>query len=100
MCLAITGELIAIEERPPAGAPADDAALWRVGLVSFAGVQREVSLACVPAARLGDQLLVHVGFALGVVEDTAADDAADITADKPPDNRAEASARDHSRVGR
>ena len=44
MCLAITGELIAIEERPPAGAPADDAALWRVGLVSFAGVQREVSL--------------------------------------------------------
>jgi len=37
-------------------------------------VQREVSLACVPAARLGDQLLVHVGFALGVVEDTTADD--------------------------
>lgn len=81
MCLAITGELIAIEERPPAGAPADDAALWRVGLVSFAGVQREVSLACVPAARLGDQLLVHVGFALGVVEDTAADDATDDPAD-------------------
>jgi len=72
MCLAITGELIAIEERPPAGAPADDAALWRVGLVSFAGVQREVSLACVPAARLGDQLLVHVGFALDVVQDSAA----------------------------
>lgn len=85
MCLAITGELIAIEERPPAGAPADDAALWRVGLVSFAGVQREVSLACVPAARLGDQLLVHVGFALGVVEDTAADDATDSPADDPAD---------------
>jgi len=81
MCLAITGELIAIEERPPAGASADDAALWRVGLVSFAGVQREVSLACVPAARLGDQLLVHVGFALGVVEDTAADAATDGPAD-------------------
>jgi len=77
MCLAITGELIAIEERPPAEAPADDAALWRVGLVSFAGVQREVSLACVPAARLGDQLLVHVGFALDVVQDPAADDPSD-----------------------
>ena len=77
MCLAITGELIAIEERPPAGAPADDAALWRVGLVSFAGVQREVSLACVPAARLGDHLLVHVGFALGVVQDPAVDDPSD-----------------------
>jgi len=96
MCLAITGELIAIEERPPAGAPADDAALWRVGLVSFAGVQREVSLACVPAARLGDQLLVHVGFALGVVEDTAADDATDSPADDPAD----AAVQDTAGVGR
>jgi hydrogenase expression/formation protein HypC len=100
MCLAITGELIAIEERPPAGAPADDAALWRVGLVSFAGVQREVSLACVPAARLGDQLLVHVGFALGVVEDTAADAATDAATDDPADNRADASAQDTAGVGR
>jgi hydrogenase maturation factor len=32
----------------------------------------------VPAARLGDQLLVHVGFALGVVEDTAAQDTAGV----------------------
>ena len=96
MCLAITGELIAIEERPPAGAPADDAALWRVGLVSFAGVQREVSLACVPAARLGDQLLVHVGFALGVVEDTAADDATDAATD----DAADAAVQDTAGVGR
>ena len=96
MCLAITGELIAIEERPPAGAPADDAALWRVGLVSFAGVQREVSLACVPAARLGDQLLVHVGFALGVVEDTAADAATDAATDEPAD----AAVPDTAGVGR
>jgi hydrogenase expression/formation protein HypC len=96
MCLAITGELIAIEERPPAGAPADDAALWRVGLVSFAGVQREVSLACVPAARLGDQLLVHVGFALGVVEDTAADAATDAATDDPAD----AAVQDTAGVGR
>jgi len=96
MCLAITGELIAIEERPPAGAPADDAALWRVGLVSFAGVQREVSLACVPAARLGDQLLVHVGFALGVVEDTAADDATDAATGDPADD----AVQDTAGVGR
>jgi len=36
--------------------------------VDFGGVQRQVSLACVPEARLGDQLLVHVGFALSVVQ--------------------------------
>jgi hydrogenase assembly chaperone HypC/HupF len=71
-----------------------------VGLVSFAGVQREVSLACVPAARLGDQLLVHVGFALGVVEDTAADAATDAATDDPADNRADASAQDTAGVGR
>lgn len=69
MCLAIPGELIAIEERLPAGAPPEDGALWRVGQVDFAGVQREVSLACVPEARLGDQVLVHVGFALSVLQE-------------------------------
>jgi hydrogenase expression/formation protein HypC len=40
--------------------------LWRTGQVSFGGILRQVSLACVPEARVGDQLLVHVGFALGV----------------------------------
>jgi hydrogenase expression/formation protein HypC len=73
MCLAIPGMLIRIEDRRPVGAgldaaDRDDAALWRMGLVDFAGVQREVSLACVPEARLGDRLLVHVGFALSVVQ--------------------------------
>jgi len=29
---------------------------------------REVSLACVPTAQIGDQLLVHVGVALQVME--------------------------------
>lgn len=73
MCLALPGELIAIEDGHPPGLAVDlsdpaDAALWRLGLVDFGGVQRQVSLACVPEARLGDQLLVHVGFALSVME--------------------------------
>ncbi len=76
MCLAVPGELIRIEHRRPAdlapdaggdGEDNDDDALWRVGVVEFSGVQREVSLACVPEARPGDLLLVHVGFALSVV---------------------------------
>ncbi len=73
MCLAVAGELIRIEQRQPPGprpgSPADDPDLWRVGVVDFRGVQREVSLACVPEARLGDRLLVHVGFALSIVRD-------------------------------
>jgi hydrogenase expression/formation protein HypC len=77
MCLALPGELIRIEDRRPpdltpeaaSGDRSEDAALWRVGLVEFSGVRREVSLACVPEARVGDRLLVHVGFALGIVHD-------------------------------
>jgi hydrogenase expression/formation protein HypC len=60
MCLAVAGELVSIS------AHADP--LWRMGDVCFGGVLRQVSLACVPEARIGDQLLVHVGVALTVLE--------------------------------
>jgi hydrogenase expression/formation protein HypC len=60
MCLAVPGELVSIEEH--------DDPLWRMGEVRFGGVHRQVSLACVPEARLGDQLLVHAGMALTVLE--------------------------------
>ena len=60
MCLAVAGELVSISEH------ADP--LWRMGDVCFGGVLRQVSLACVPEARIGDQLLVHVGVALTVLE--------------------------------
>jgi hydrogenase expression/formation protein HypC len=61
MCLAVPGELVSINEHPDP--------LWRMGDVSFGGVLRQVSLACVPEARVGDQLLVHVGMALTVLEE-------------------------------
>jgi hydrogenase expression/formation protein HypC len=60
MCLAVAGELVTISEH------ADP--LWRMGEVSFGGVLRQVSLACLPEAQVGDQLLVHVGVALTVLD--------------------------------
>ena len=60
MCLAVAGELVTISEH------ADP--LWRKGDVCFGGVLRQVSLACLPEAQVGDQLLVHVGVALTVLE--------------------------------
>lgn len=54
MCLAIPGEVLSI---------ADDAAL-RMGRVRFGGVIREVCLACVPEAAVGDFVVVHAGFAI------------------------------------
>jgi hydrogenase maturation factor len=38
--------------------------------VDFGGVRQPVSLACLPEARLGDLVLVHVGLAICRVEET------------------------------
>jgi hydrogenase expression/formation protein HypC len=40
--------------------------------VSFGGIRREVCLAYVPEARVGDWVLVHVGFALHVIDEAEA----------------------------
>jgi hydrogenase expression/formation protein HypC len=45
-----------------------DDPLARTGRVSFGGVVKEVNLACVPEAVVGDYVNVHVGFALGVID--------------------------------
>ena len=58
MCLAVPGELLETS---------GDEALTRTGKVSFGGTVREVNLACVPEARPGDFVIVHVGLALSVV---------------------------------
>jgi hydrogenase expression/formation protein HypC len=69
MCLAVAGRILAIADQPPAAAadPADP--LWRRAEVDFGGVRQQVSLACLPQARVGDRVLVHVGLALSIVEE-------------------------------
>ena len=64
MCLAIPGRLVSIE-------PDADPVLRR-GKVDFAGVKKEISLAFTPEAAPGDYVLVHVGFALSVVDEDEA----------------------------
>jgi hydrogenase expression/formation protein HypC len=49
-----------------------------MGKVSFGGVEREVCLGYTPEAKVGDYVLVHVGFALSVLD---AEAAAQILAD-------------------
>ena len=46
--------------------------LQRSGKVSFGGISKEVNLAYVPEARVGDYVIVHVGFALSVVDEAEA----------------------------
>jgi hydrogenase expression/formation protein HypC len=69
MCLAVPGRIVAITSEVPAGVAADDPALWCMATVDFGGVRQGVSLACLPEARLGDRVLVHVGLAICRVEE-------------------------------
>ncbi|HNQ89950.1 MAG TPA: HypC/HybG/HupF family hydrogenase formation chaperone [Verrucomicrobiota bacterium] len=64
MCLAVPGKLLSVT----GGEDLD-----RTGKVSFGGVVKEVSLACLPEAKVGDYVIVHVGFALSVVDEVEAE---------------------------
>ena len=64
MCLAIPGKLISIT------AELDDT--FRQGKVSFGGIIKEVNLSIIPEAKLGDYVLVHVGVAIGIVDEEEA----------------------------
>ena len=63
MCLAIPGKLETV---------AGDDPLLRTGCVNFGGVIKEVSLAYVPEAKVGDYVIVHVGFALSRLDEAEA----------------------------
>jgi hydrogenase expression/formation protein HypC len=63
MCLAVPGRVLAISEGPP---------LQRTAKVDFAGIRKEVSLACLPEAKPGDYVLVHVGIAISVIDESEA----------------------------
>lgn len=63
MCLAVPGKVISITGEDP---------IMRTGRIDFGGVIREVNLAYVPEAKLGDYVVVHVGFALSVIDEEEA----------------------------
>lgn len=63
MCLAVPGKILSIAGEDP---------LLRAGRVSFAGIVKEVNLAYTPEAVVGDYVVVHVGFALSVVDEAEA----------------------------
>ena len=72
MCLAMPGRIVSIAVAVPPDACSDPAtadALWRMAEVDFGGVRQPVSLACLPEAQVGDQVLVHVGIALSIVQE-------------------------------
>lgn len=63
MCLAIPGKIESIEDAGP---------LMRTGRVNFGGIVKEVNLAYVPEAQVGNYVIVHVGFAISLVDEEEA----------------------------
>lgn len=64
MCLAIPGKIISITNELDK--------TFRYGKVSFGGITKEVNLCMVPEANIGDYVLVHVGVAISIIDETEA----------------------------
>lgn len=62
MCVAVPRRIASRDER--GGMP--------VALVEFGAARQEASLVCVPEARVGDWVLVHLGMALQVLDEQEA----------------------------
>ncbi|HET9300402.1 MAG TPA: HypC/HybG/HupF family hydrogenase formation chaperone [Candidatus Polarisedimenticolaceae bacterium] len=64
MCLGVPGRVVAIDQASVG---------MTMGRVSFGGIVKEVCLAYTPQAEVGDYVLVHVGFAISVLDEEEAE---------------------------
>ena len=62
MCLAVPGRVISIEERD----------LTPMAEVDFGGVKKDVCLQYIPDIRIGEYVMVHVGFAIQRMDEESA----------------------------
>ena len=63
MCLAVPGKIESIDSTDP---------IFRTGKVNFGGILKNVNLAYVPEAKIGNYVLVHVGFAISIINEEEA----------------------------
>lgn len=62
MCLGIPGKIVEVYERDG----------LKMGKIDFGGVVRETCLAYVPDIEVGQYAIVHVGFALNIIDEQEA----------------------------
>jgi hydrogenase expression/formation protein HypC len=60
MCLAVPVRIVSIDGREAE--------------TEIAGVRRRVSIALTPEAKVGDYVLLHTGYAIGVVDEAEAEE--------------------------
>jgi hydrogenase expression/formation protein HypC len=64
MCLGIPGKLVEVYGQD--GLP--------MGKVEFGGILKEVCLAYTPEAQVGQYVIVHVGFAISLIDEAEAEE--------------------------
>lgn len=64
MCLAVPGKVLDLDSSEP---------LVKTGRVAFGSVVKVVNFAYLPEAAPGDYVLVHVGFAMNMIDQSAAE---------------------------
>jgi hydrogenase expression/formation protein HypC len=62
MCLAVPGRILCVDDR--------DGTL--MSTVDFGGIQKDVCLQYIPDARVGEYVVVHVGFAIQRLDEESA----------------------------
>jgi hydrogenase expression/formation protein HypC len=62
MCLGIPGRIAVIREGDP----------FPTAVVDYGGVRKEACLAYIPGARVGEYVVVHVGFAISRIDEAEA----------------------------
>jgi len=67
MCLALPGKILSIKEED-----------LRMGEVDFSGVKKSVCLFYTPEAKVGDYVVVHVGFAISLLNEKQAQATLDL----------------------
>jgi len=75
MCVAVPGEVKSIESPLPGAV---------MGQVEFGDRTLSINLIMLPDIQIGDHVLVHSGFAIRVVSDDVAHEAADLFRTDPP----------------
>lgn len=70
MCLAIPAKIAEIKEDG-------------LAIVDVLGVRRSIALDLVPAAKVGDYVLVHAGFAIEIVDECYAQETIELIKDFP-----------------
>jgi hydrogenase expression/formation protein HypC len=71
MCLGVPGKIVDTYENGG----------LKMGKIDFGGVTREACLAYVPEAKVGDYVIIHVGFAINLLSEEDAMETLDMLRD-------------------